>query len=131
MTSLTFVTSKASSAQTVNIRKFFMEQKMMTIFISFQQKKKFWKSDQNCRSYNVVSRSGPPRPPPVPKRYSKTSHQIGLMTSFGWNYYEDNQNVEIIFPLSYLVWFWFQKFLLKMFWRNLLRKPPSSPINIE
>ena len=78
MTLLTFVTSEACRAQTIDVRKFPMEQKMMTIFISFQQKENFWKSDQICSSYNVVSRSGPPRPPLAPKRYSKTSHQIGL-----------------------------------------------------
>ena len=40
-TLLTFVTLEVCRAQTIDVRKFPMEQKMMTIFISFQQKENF------------------------------------------------------------------------------------------
>ena len=36
---LTFVTLEAYRSQMINVRKFVMEQKMMSIFIGFQQKK--------------------------------------------------------------------------------------------
>ena len=41
MTLLTSLTLEACSAQTIEVRKFIMEQKMMKFFISIQQKKKF------------------------------------------------------------------------------------------
>ena len=63
MTLVTFVTSEACRAQTIDVGKFFMEQKMIRIFISFQQKKNF---DNQTRFVEVTMsflNPGLPGPP--------------------------------------------------------------------